>query len=48
MNELLSLSDFGPAPDVNGLPGVPARIVAQHRERYEIVGTIAEDGKVVE
>ncbi len=38
MNECLSLSDFGPMPDVNGLSGAPARIVAQHRERYEIVG----------
>ena len=38
MNEKLTVYDYGPMPDTEGLPGVPARITAQHRERYEIVG----------
>ncbi|MBR5095292.1 MAG: ribosome small subunit-dependent GTPase A [Oscillospiraceae bacterium] len=29
---------YGSVPDTGGLPGAPARIVAQHRQRYEIVG----------
>ncbi len=29
--------DFGPVPDTEGLPGVPARVTAQHKQRYEIV-----------
>ncbi len=35
--EHLTVYDFGPMPDTAGLPGVPARITAQHKERYEIV-----------
>ena len=38
MNEKLTVFDYGPMPDTQGLPGVPARITSQHRERYEIVG----------
>ena len=37
MTEKKTVYDYGPVPDTAGLPGVPARIVAQHRERYEIV-----------
>ncbi len=37
MNESLSVFDYGPVPDTEGLPGVPARIIAQHKDRYEIV-----------
>ncbi len=33
----MNLQDYGIVPDTKNLPGVPARIVAQHRERYEIV-----------
>ena len=38
MNEKLTVYDYGPVPDTEELPGVPARITAQYRERYEIVG----------
>ncbi len=37
MKEDLTVYDYGPVPDTAGLPGVPARITAQHKERYEIV-----------
>lgn len=37
MNKKLTLSDYGKVPDTAGLPGIPARISAQHRDRYEIV-----------
>ncbi len=37
MIEQLTLYDYGPVPDTKGLPGVPARITAQHKERYELV-----------
>lgn len=37
MIENLTINDFGPVPDTEGLAGVPARITAQHKERYEIV-----------
>ena len=37
MIEQESLYDYGAVPDGNGLPGLPARITAQHKERYEIV-----------
>ena len=33
----LKLSDYGILPDTTNLPGVPARVTAQHKERYEIV-----------
>ena len=32
----MRLSDFGTIPDTKGLPGIPARITAQHKERYEL------------
>lgn len=38
MNDHLTVYDYGALPDARGLAGVPARVVAQHRERYEIVG----------
>ena len=38
MNERFTVYDFGPVPETDGLPGIPARITAQHKERYEIVG----------
>ena len=31
------LSDYGRVPDTKNLPGIPARVTAQHKERYEIV-----------
>lgn len=34
----LKLSDYGILPDSNeALPGIPARVIARHRERYELV-----------
>ena len=33
----MNLNDYGPVPNTNDLPGIPARITAQHKERYEIV-----------
>jgi len=33
----LKLSDFGTVPAHDGLPGIPARVTAVHRDRYEIV-----------
>ncbi len=33
----MTLSDYGIIPDTNNLPGIPARVTAQHKERYEIV-----------
>ena len=33
----LKLSDYGIVPDTNDLPGIPARVTAQHKERYELV-----------
>ncbi len=32
----MNLSDYGIVPDLNELPGIPARVTAQHRDRYEI------------
>ena len=37
MDSFLNIHDYGDVPDTDGLPGVPARITAQHRERYELV-----------
>ena len=37
MIEQRTLDDYGIVPDIKDLPGVPARILAQHKERYEIV-----------
>ncbi|MBR3076819.1 MAG: ribosome small subunit-dependent GTPase A [Oscillospiraceae bacterium] len=33
----MNLNDYGKLPNTNDLPGIPARVTAQHRERYEIV-----------
>ena len=33
----MKLSDFGTVPAHDGLPGIPARVTAVHRDRYEIV-----------
>ena len=33
----MDLNDYGIIPDHENLPGIPARITAQHKERYEIV-----------
>ena len=33
----LNLSDYGILPVYQTLPGIPARVTAQHKERYEIV-----------
>lgn len=38
MNETFTVADYGPVPDTEGLTGAVARITAQHKERYEIVG----------
>ena len=33
----MKLSDYGIVPNTSNLPGIPARITAQHKERYELV-----------
>ena len=33
----LKFTDYGMMPNYDNLPGIPARITAQHKERYEIV-----------
>jgi len=33
----LNINDYGKVPDYGNLPGIPARITAVHKERYEIV-----------
>lgn len=33
----MNLSDYGILPDCRDLPGLPARVTAQHRARYELV-----------
>ena len=33
----MNLTDYGFVPDNENLPGIPARITAQHRDRYEAV-----------
>ena len=37
MNKELNIFDYGVVPDTEGLPGLPARVTAQHKERYEII-----------
>ena len=37
MNTELNIYDYGTIPDMKGLPGQPARITAQHKDRFEIV-----------
>lgn len=33
----MNINDYGNVPNFENLPGIPARITAQHKERYEIV-----------
>ena len=33
----MNITDYGIVPNYENLPGIPARITAQHKERYEIV-----------
>jgi len=33
----MKLTDYGPVPHTDNLPGIPARVTAVHKERYEIV-----------
>ena len=33
----MTLSDYGTVPNYENLPGIPARVTAVHKERYEIV-----------
>ena len=33
----MNINDYGLVPNYENLPGIPARITAQHKERYEIV-----------
>ena len=33
----MNINDYGTVPNYENLPGIPARITAQHKERYEIV-----------
>ncbi|MBQ6145503.1 MAG: ribosome small subunit-dependent GTPase A [Clostridia bacterium] len=33
----MDIREYGQVPDTKGLPGIPARVTAQHRDRYEIV-----------
>ncbi len=33
----MNINDYGTVPDTENLPGIPARVTAVHRERYEIV-----------
>ena len=37
LNKELNIFDYGVVPDTEGLPGLPARVTAQHKERYEII-----------
>lgn len=33
----MNINDYGIVPNTENLPGIPARVTAQHKERYEIV-----------
>ena len=33
----MNINDYGTVPNTGNLPGIPARVTAQHKERYEIV-----------
>lgn len=33
----MNINDYGTVPNTNNLPGIPARVTAVHKERYEIV-----------
>lgn len=32
----MNINDYGILPNTENLPGIPARVIAQHKERYEI------------
>lgn len=34
---MLNIDDYGVCPDTRGLPGIPARVTAQYKQRYEVV-----------
>ena len=33
----MNINDWGAVPNYENLPGIPARVTAVHKERYEIV-----------
>ena len=33
----MNINDYGMVPNYENLPGIPARVTAVHKERYEIV-----------
>lgn len=33
----MNINEYGPVPNYENLPGIPARVTAVHRERYEVV-----------
>lgn len=33
----MNLEDYGPVPNTNDLPGIPARVTAVHRDRFELI-----------
>ena len=33
----MNLNDYGTVPNYENLPGIPARVTAQHKERYEVI-----------
>ena len=33
----MNINDYGTVPNTDSLPGIPARVTAVHKERYEIV-----------
>ena len=33
----MNIHDYGTVPNTENLPGIPARVTAVHKERYEIV-----------
>ena len=33
----MNMNDYGHVPNTENLPGIPARVTAVHKERYEIV-----------
>ena len=35
--KILDINEYGILPETGDRPGIPARITAQHRDRYEIV-----------
>ena len=33
----MNINDYGTVPNYENLPGIPARVTAQHKERYEVI-----------